>query len=353
MKKRAFIVAAACLLLIGCSSSNQNQAGLPSVGTNYEESANNDAPVNNEESVNNEGAVSPEDSTSWGDESGVEGNDTSPDTVTPGSNSYSGGGSNGGEDNDDDSSASPGGAVNSPKTSNNGGGANNSDSYDNSSDSVNNGDSDSEDSDKGAADETAGGEDTDGNNPDNGGSDPVDNADQQQTTDYGRIFFIGDSRTVDMFDGNVEEVYDLNVNGIRVFAKDGCHCAYMQDVTGKYAGEFDTVVSWLGCNDNNDAALYQQVYENLISQGKTVVLCTVGPTADEFLSGDFDVTNYPNEKMIAFNQSMTSWASAHGVKVIDTYSFVQGNVEISQDGIHYNPKPTTDIWNYILGNLNS
>jgi hypothetical protein len=55
--------------------------------------------------------------------------------------------------------------------------------------------------------------------------------------------------------------------------------------------------------------------------------------------------------MVAFNQSITSWAGAHGVKVIDVYTYVQNNIEISPDGIHYNPKPTTGIWNYILSNL--
>ncbi|SEL27762.1 hypothetical protein SAMN04487770_10857 [Butyrivibrio sp. ob235] len=175
---------------------------------------------------------------------------------------------------------------------------------------------------------------------------------KEESTGYGRIFFVGDSRTVDMFDGNAEEIYDYDASGIRVFAKDGCHCAYLTDVIGRYGtGEFDTLVSWLGCNDNNDAALYESVYESLISQGKTVVICTVGPTADESLSGEFDVANYPNEKMIAFNQSVTGWASAHGVKVIDVYSYVKNNVEISPDGIHYNPKPTTAIWNYIVSNL--
>lgn len=175
---------------------------------------------------------------------------------------------------------------------------------------------------------------------------------QSGNAGLGKIFFVGDSRTVDMFDGNTSEIYDYNAGGIRVFARDGCHCAYLTDVLGSHSmDEFDTLVSWLGCNDNNDAALYEQVYENLISQGKTVIVCTVGPTRDEFLSGDFDTANYPNEKMIAFNRNITAWAGAHGVRVIDLYSFVQNNIEISPDGIHYNPKPTTAIWNYIISSL--
>ncbi len=175
---------------------------------------------------------------------------------------------------------------------------------------------------------------------------------QSDNAGLGKIFFVGDSRTVDMFDGNTSEIYDYDAGGIRVFARDGCHCAYLTDVLGNHSmDEFDTLVSWLGCNDNNDAALYEQVYENLISQGKTVIVCTVGPTRDEFLSGDFDTANYPNEKMIAFNRNITAWAGSHGVRVIDLYSFVQNNIEISPDGIHYNPKPTTAIWNYIISSL--
>ncbi|WP_029324495.1 SGNH/GDSL hydrolase family protein [Butyrivibrio sp. AE3004] len=170
--------------------------------------------------------------------------------------------------------------------------------------------------------------------------------------EYGRIFFIGDSRSVDMFDGDAEEIYDYHTEGIRVFAKDGCHCAYMTDVIGKYGtDEFDTLVSWLGCNDNNDAKLYESVYENLISQGKTIVICTVGPTVDENLSGDFNVGNYPNQKMMDFNSEITKWAASHNVKVIDLYTYVKNNIEVSPDGIHYNPKPTTAIWNYILSAL--
>ena len=395
MKKRVLIIITACMFLMGCGSSNQMQGPLPSV----------------ESGVNQAG--SSEDGTGGGYESGIEGNTN--DVDAPSSGGYSeGGGAGASPDSSDDSyydndydrsySGTSGGGPSGARSS---GGSDydsnsdesvtpassansqnvvdtndlnaendsedDSDSVNTDGDSESTGDvSDGEDnsatdlSDAESADadknNSNSGNSSDNKDKDNSGNNSnsgncssdnaAEDATKEQTTSgYGRIFFIGDSRTVDMFDGGVDEIYDYNAGGIRVFAKDGCHCAYMQDVTGKYAGEFDTIVSWLGCNDNNDAALYQQVYENLISQGKNVVICTVGPTADESLSGDFDVANYPNEKMIAFNQSMVSWANTHGVKVIDTYTFVKGNIEISPDGIHYNPKPTTAIWNYILANL--
>ncbi|WP_026510586.1 SGNH/GDSL hydrolase family protein [Butyrivibrio sp. LC3010] len=177
-------------------------------------------------------------------------------------------------------------------------------------------------------------------------------ASPQQQSDYGRIFFIGDSRTVDMFDKDATEIFDYKAGDIRVFARDGCVCTYMYDVMNQYgADEFDTIVSWLGCNDNKDVDSYKIIYEEILSKGKKLVICTVGPTADEYLSGDWDVTNYPNQYIISFNQKITEWAGSHGIKVIDLYSYVSNNIEISQDGIHYNPKPTTAIWNHILSEL--
>ncbi|WP_044913174.1 SGNH/GDSL hydrolase family protein [Butyrivibrio sp. WCE2006] len=183
-------------------------------------------------------------------------------------------------------------------------------------------------------------------------TEPQEQETPQQQSDYGRIFFIGDSRTVDMFDKDATEIFDYKAGDIRVFARDGCVCTYMYDVMNQYgADEFDTVVSWLGCNDNKDVDSYKIIYEEILSKGKKLVICTVGPTADEYLSGDWDVTNYPNQYIISFNQKITEWAGSHGIKVIDLYSYVSNNIEISQDGIHYNPKPTTAIWNHILSEL--
>ncbi len=375
MKKRMIFLVAACVFMLGCGSSS-NRTDY-SGGTTY-------VPPTSESSDYSDGG-SGSDGMSGGDEGlsggGSDGSTTDADpgsgdgtdfggsdgytggddgyagggddggysgpSSSRGGGGYSGGGSDGGDDSDSDSDSYHGGySGGTPRTPgsssvNTGGRGSGPSSFDSDSD-------DSDGADLSDGDE-AGGSDENaqaGTASENAGDTAV-----LPESEYGRMFFIGDSRTVDMFDGNVEEIYDSNIGGIRVFAKDGCHCAYMQDVTGKYANEFDTVISWLGCNDNNDAALYQQVYENLISQGKTVVICTVGPTATEFLSGEFDQANYPNEKMIAFNQSMTSWAKAHGVKVIDLYSFVKDNIEISPDGIHYNPKPTSEIWGFIMKSL--
>ena len=172
----------------------------------------------------------------------------------------------------------------------------------------------------------------------------------EQPKDYGRIFFIGDSRTVDIFDGEGYEIYDLNQGGVRVFAENGKGYDYLVEILGRYDSEYDTVVTWLGCNDHYNIEQYKTYYEGLLARGINLVICNVGPTANECLD-EWDSTRYRNEDMAAFNQQITAWANAHGVKVIDMYSYVYSNLQIDSDGIHYSPKPNSSEWSFIMGSM--
>lgn len=177
-----------------------------------------------------------------------------------------------------------------------------------------------------------------------------------QTVDYGRIVYTGDSRSVDMFDGGVGEIWYGSYNGITVFCKDACQQDYMINAVNNVGWEnFDTLVSWMGCNNYGDFGPYAEFYNYVLSQGKNLILCTVGPTLDSALANDFDRTHYTNDLQIAYNNSLWAWANANGVKVIDLYSYINSNPDIyldPADGIHYQPQPTTVIWNVILSNLN-
>ena len=117
---------------------------------------------------------------------------------------------------------------------------------------------------------------------------------------------------------------------------------------------FDTLVSWMGCNDYGDFTPYQSFYDSLLQQGKKLVLCTVGPTDDTALANDFDRVYYVNERQVQYNSALSSWAKQNNVKVIDLYSYIQSSSDLyidTVDGIHYQPQPTTEIWNKITDSL--
>ena len=173
--------------------------------------------------------------------------------------------------------------------------------------------------------------------------------------DYGRIIFTGDSRTVDMFYGDRNEIWGESFDGIPVFCRDACQSDYMMNAVNSYGWDnFDTLVTWMGCNDYGNFGPYESFYNSLLQQGKNIVVCTVGPTDNNTLANDFDREYYTNERQIAYNNSLVSWANSNGVKVIDLYSYVAGNGNLyisPEDGIHYMPQPTTEIWYYILSNI--
>ena len=181
----------------------------------------------------------------------------------------------------------------------------------------------------------------------------------EQPDGYGRILCCGDSRTVDMFSEPLSEIRNEIHDGIPVYCKDGCKYEYMVNAIDEYGlDNFDTLVSWMGCNNYGDFSQYGPYYDQLLSQGKKLVLCTVGPTVDQYLDGDFDKEYYTNQRQINYNNSLKAWAKDKDVKVIDMYAHIDnamnnsGGIIINPtDGIHYYPQPNPDLWNYILSNL--
>lgn len=184
---------------------------------------------------------------------------------------------------------------------------------------------------------------------------PVPSAKADDKVDYGRIIFAGDSRTVDIFDASRTEIFDETHDGIRVFCQHGCRSDYMINAVNSVGYDnFDTLISWMGCNDLGDFSPYTGFYEEVLAHGKTLILCTVGPTADEYLCGDFDKLYYTNEHQISYNNALQTWASQHGVMVIPLYDYINSEIANgtlyldTSDGIHYQPQPTTAIWERIL-----
>ncbi|WP_026663653.1 hypothetical protein [Butyrivibrio proteoclasticus] len=176
-----------------------------------------------------------------------------------------------------------------------------------------------------------------------------------QKPDYGRIIFTGDSRTVDMFYSDRNEIWGESFDGIPVYCRDACQSDYMINAVNSYGMDnFDTLVTWMGCNDYGNFSSYESFYNNLLQQGKNIVVCTVGPTDNNTLANDFDREYYTNERQIAYNSSLISWANSNNVKIIDLYTYISGNSNLyinPEDGIHYMPQPTTEIWNYILAQI--
>ena len=176
-----------------------------------------------------------------------------------------------------------------------------------------------------------------------------------QTDGYGRMIFVGDSRTVDLFSADADEIWGDVHNDIPVFCKNGCQFDYMVNAINSYGiDNFDTLVSWMGCNEFGNFSPYGPYYDQLLGQGKNIVVCTVGPTQDEYLLDDMDWYYYPNQNQINYNTALRSWANSRGVKIIDLYSYINDHSSVypdPKDGIHYLPQPTTEVWNYIVSQL--
>lgn len=177
-----------------------------------------------------------------------------------------------------------------------------------------------------------------------------------QKVDYGRILFVGDSRTVDMFSADEWEFRNLQRDGVTVYCRHACDFSFLVEAVDEYGVDnFDTLVSWMGCNDKGDFSNYGPYYDQLIAQGKKVVVCTVGPTQDEYLNeGNGDNINYVDANQVKYNDALKTWAKGQGVKVIDLYTFISKSKTITistEDGIHYFPQPTTELWSYVLSSL--
>ena len=170
-----------------------------------------------------------------------------------------------------------------------------------------------------------------------------------------RILFVGDSRTVDMFTDSETEIPGGNRDGITVFALDASNHMFLKEVLDLYKNRnYDMLISWMGANDRGDFSGYEDLYESVLSSGKLLVLCTVGPT-DEASLLEIDKTNYTNRQMQQFNTDLSAWAAAHEVPVIDLWSYISdpaNGVSVDPaDGVHYLPRPTAQIWQYILNQL--
>ncbi|MBQ4482444.1 MAG: SGNH/GDSL hydrolase family protein [Lachnospiraceae bacterium] len=169
---------------------------------------------------------------------------------------------------------------------------------------------------------------------------------------YGRILFVGDSRTIDMFADSDAEIRGEEHDGIVVFAGHGRASDYLEEVINSYdPGEYDTLVSWMGANDRGHFSGYKELYENCLANGKTVVVCTVGTQDSSYLK-ESDIEDFSDEKLQKFNRKLTDWAEERNIRVIDLYSFTRDNITVDPaDGIHYLPRPTKMIWDHILEEL--
>jgi hypothetical protein len=180
-------------------------------------------------------------------------------------------------------------------------------------------------------------------------------ADTTQTVGYGRILAVGDSRTVDMFTGDQGEILGGVYDGITVYCRDAEGFSFLNEAISAHGiDNFDTLLTLMGCNSYGDFSEYGPYYDSLLAQGKKIVVCTVGPTADQYLASEFDMTHYENFRQVQFNNSLVAWANQRGVKVIDLYSYINNSSSIiisEADGIHFFPQPTTELWNYIRANL--
>ena len=162
------------------------------------------------------------------------------------------------------------------------------------------------------------------------------------------VVFIGDSRTVCMFSDSGESTINGDMqDDIKIYAGWGQGYNFMTNAVAS-AGEFETLAVWLGCNDAAQGKSftddYAPYYENLLAQGKKIVLFNVGRTEDKYLvSGD---EGYKNSNMVAYNATMEAWAKGRdGVTYVDMYSKSSAWQLNTSDGIHYGPRPTTSIWN--------
>ena len=165
----------------------------------------------------------------------------------------------------------------------------------------------------------------------------------------GRILFVGDSRTIDMFADSDVSLEGEEHDGVLVYARHGHAFDYLQWLTEELAvNETDTLVSWMGANDRGNFPPYGALYNKLLEEGVRLVVCTVGPTASD-MAEVWNNEPYDNKYMQQFNTALISWAAANSVPVIDLYGYVSRNVEIDMaDGVHYLPRPDPELWGYIL-----
>ncbi len=179
--------------------------------------------------------------------------------------------------------------------------------------------------------------------------------DEETGGETGKVLFIGDSRTIDMFADSNEELiaYDAGDDFV-VYAKHGYGFDYMKGIIDNYGKEnFDILVTWMGANDAGYFDKYGSYYDELLQAGVKMIVCTVGPSDDDGLV-PADHPNYEDDKMTGFNSGLVEWAEKNDVRVIDLYDYIKESPTISidpNDGIHYLPRPTTELWDYIVNSI--
>ena len=164
-----------------------------------------------------------------------------------------------------------------------------------------------------------------------------------------RTLFIGDSRTVYMFNVKNIELCGVIKDGMYVYARGGAQFWYINEVIEKLdPGTYDTVVTWMGANDRGSFKNYKYCYNEITSMGKKLIVCTVGPVTDSLLD-DIGIRVFNNGLMVKYNKELKKWAKRNSTPIIDLYGFIRKKklrVD-SSDGVHYLPKPNTKIWKYI------
>lgn len=166
-----------------------------------------------------------------------------------------------------------------------------------------------------------------------------------------KVLFIGDSRTVDMFSSKKGEIKGRTYNNITVYAKDGATFGYMKNVVKKAdLSNYDVVVSWMGANDRGNFGKYSSYYKKLKKKMKGhLVLCTVGYSDNNKLGDLGDMLYYNDGIMKQFNKGLNKWARKYDVETINLYSYTKKHVTArSNNGVHYVPSPTVDLWNYTV-----
>ena len=165
-----------------------------------------------------------------------------------------------------------------------------------------------------------------------------------------RTLFIGDSRSVYMFNKSNIELCGVIKNGMYVYARAGAQFWYINEVVGKVDPDsYDSVVTWMGANDRGSFTNYKYCYNEIKSMGKKIVLCTVGPVRDALLD-EIGIIVFNNGLMKKYNKELKKWSKKNNIPIIDLYSYiVKKKLKVdSRDGVHYLPRPTTKIWKRIL-----
>lgn len=170
------------------------------------------------------------------------------------------------------------------------------------------------------------------------------------STKKGNMVFVGDSRTICMFSATGDNtIQGEDRDGIKVYAGWGEGFNFLESAVAS-AGEFKTLITWIGCNDAGNGVSFSETYgpfyESLLEEDKNIVLFSVGRTDDRFLA-EWD-EGYANSNMISFNNEMMSWSEEHeNVTYVDAYAESWSWKLNPSDGIHYTPRPTTSVWEFI------